>query len=90
MWPFARKRIVDADTAAWHLENFTWLIEQFGPDLFFRTKLVLPRPGYFVTDGEKGHALAERIFTQVKSYCDMDAWNVDLVVDDNPLAASTS
>ena len=86
MWPFARKRIVDDDTAAWHLENFTWLIEHFGPKAFSRTKLVLPRSGYFVTDGEKGHALALRIFDQVKAYCGMSAWNVDLVVDENPLA----
>lgn len=86
MWPFARKRVVDEDTAAWHLENFTWLIDHFGPDAFSRTKLVLPHPGYFVTDGEKGHAQALRIFAQVKAYCGMNAWSVDLVVDDNPLA----
>ena len=86
MWPFARKRIVDDDTAAWHLENFTWLIEEFGPAAFAQTKLVLPKPGYFVTDGEQGHALALRMFDQVKTYCGLTAWDVDLVADDNPLA----
>lgn len=86
MWPFARKPIFDDDTAAWHLENFVWLIEQFGPAAFARTKLVLPKPGYFVTDGEKGHAFAVRIFDQVKAYCGLTAWDVDLVADDNPLA----
>jgi hypothetical protein len=86
MWPFARKRIVDDDTAAWHLENFTWLIDEFGAASFARTKLVLPKPGYFVTDGENGHALAQRIFDHVKAYCGMTAWEADLVIDDNPLA----
>ncbi len=85
MWPFARKRI-DDDTAAWHLENFIWLIEQFGPASFARIKLVLPQPGYFVTDGENGPTLAARIFDQVKTYCGMTDWDVDLVADNNPLA----
>jgi hypothetical protein len=89
MWPLARKRIVDDDTAAWHLENFTWLIEQFGPAAFAQAKLVLPKPGYFVTDGEKDHALAQRLFDQVKTYCGMTAWDVDLVPDHNPLAEHT-
>ena len=52
MWPFARKRIVDDHTAAWHLENFTWLIEEFGPAAFAQTKLVLPKPGYSSHDHE--------------------------------------
>jgi hypothetical protein len=34
----------------------------------------------------KGHALAQRIFLQVKHCCSMDGWEVDLVADDNPLA----
>jgi hypothetical protein len=87
MWPFACKRILDDDTAAWHLENFAWLVEQFGPTTLVRTKLVLPKPGYFAANGEVGHALALRIFDQVKSYCGMTAWDADLVAGDNPLAA---
>ncbi len=38
MWRFKPKPIVDDDTAAWHLENFTWLIEEFGPAAFARTQ----------------------------------------------------
>src|SRR5262245_57918316 len=87
MWPFRRKPIVDAETAGWHVDNFAWLIRQFGGnDTFAKTKLVLPKPGFFAFDGEHGHALASRIFNQVKHYCDMDDWDVDLVPDDNPLA----
>src|SRR5437667_6036282 len=86
MWPLKRKPIVDSDTAAWHFENFTWLVREFDPVNFTKTRLILPRPGFFPTDGEQEHALATRIFHQVKQYCDMDGWEVDLVVDRNPLA----
>jgi hypothetical protein len=87
MWPFGAKPIVDADTAAWHVENFEWLARQFsGGDAFARTSLVLPRPGFFTTGGEKGHARGLRIFAQVKSHSGMSDWDVDLVPDNNPLA----
>ena len=87
MWPFTRKRIVDDDTAAWHLENFTWLIEQFGGNgAFAKLKLVLPKPEYFTAGGKRDHAFAARIFDQVKAYCGMREWEADLVADDNPLA----
>jgi hypothetical protein len=88
MWPFTRKPIVDDDTAAWHVENFAWLVRQFGGAAgLAHAKLVLPAQGFFVTDGETGHAFAVRIFDQVKAYCGMADWEVDLVPDDNPLAA---
>lgn len=88
MWPFTRKLIVDADAVDWHVENFAWLIQQFGGVKgVAQLKLVLPKPGYFTADGELGHAFAIRIFDQVKAYCGMADWPVDLVSDDNPLAA---
>lgn len=91
MWPLKPKQIVDVDTAAWHVENFEWLTRQFSGDGDFeRTRLVLPRPGFFKSDGEKGHALALRLFTQVKHYCGLDDWEVDLVADDNPAARRQS
>jgi hypothetical protein len=87
MWPFTRRRIVDDDTAAWHLENFSWLVEQFGGNgAFAKLKLVLPKPEYFAAEGKRDHAFAVRIFEQVKAYCGMASWEVDLVADDNPLA----
>jgi hypothetical protein len=89
MWPFRRKTIVDADTAAWHLENFRWLLQEFGPAAFARTQLVLPKPGYFKADGKRDHNFGVSIFDQVKNYCGMNEWEVDLVVDDNPLAVRT-
>ena len=86
MWPFKPKLIVDADTAAWHVENFIWLVREFDPKNFTETELVLPKRSFFPSNGEQGHALAVRTFDQVKQYCRMSDWEVDLVEDRNPLA----
>jgi hypothetical protein len=43
---------------------------------------IRPKPGFFTGDDEQGHALAERIFNQVKDYCGMRGWEVDLAEDD--------
>lgn len=88
MWPFSRKAIVDADTARWLLDNMAWLEREFGEVAGYpRRSLVLPRPGFFRNDGETGHALALRIFSDVKDYCGMSDWPVELVADDDPHAA---
>jgi hypothetical protein len=87
MWPFKPRPVVDADTAAWHVDNFDWLLRQFGGGKAFADiRLVLPKPGFFPIDGERGHARAQRIFAQVKTYCGMAGWEVALVADDNPLS----
>jgi len=75
MWPFKRKSIVDAETAKWHADNFAWLVATFGGfAVLVDTVLVLPQPGFFPIDDEKGYARAVRIFEQVKHYCGMDEW----------------
>jgi hypothetical protein len=88
MWPFKRRPVVDADTAQWHVNNFAWLVETFGGnDAFAEATLVLPKPGFFPSDGEEGHARALRIFERVKHYCGMeDDWPVHLVEDHDPVA----
>lgn len=87
---FWRSRaLVDEDTAAWHLENFAWLMGEFGRDGDFdATELVLPKPGFFPTNGETGHALAVHLFNAVKGYCNMSAWPVLLVADGSPATSS--
>jgi hypothetical protein len=90
MWPFRQSPLVDADTAAWHAENFAWLIRQFGGAMTFaETRLILPRPGFFAAADGHGHARALNILEQVKAYCGMADWDVELVADDNPLARPT-
>jgi hypothetical protein len=66
-----------------------WLIREFGGrDGLAESTLVLPKPGFFTFEGEQGHSLALRLFEQVKTYCGMSDWEVDLIPDDNPLAAT--
>lgn len=87
MWPFRSRPLVDAGTAAWHVENFAWLLRLFGGDgAFEKAQLILPKPGFFPTDGEQGHALALCIFSSVKVHCGMFGWEVLLVPDNNPLS----
>jgi hypothetical protein len=89
IWPFRRRPTIDQDTAAWHIENMQWLIREFGgADGLAESALVLPKPGFFTFEGEQGHALALRLFDQVKTYCGMSDWEVDLIPDDNPLAVT--
>ena len=90
MWPFKRKPIVDAETAEWHADNFAWLAASFGgKGALAATTLVLPKPGFFPSQGEKGHDKALCIFERVKQYCGMENWPVELVPDHNPAASES-
>lgn len=86
MWPFGQRPVVDRETAAWHFDHFAWLTREFAPRHTTPLHLVLPRPGFFPTDGEQGHARALRIFSQVKAHCGLTGLDADLIPDDNPLA----
>jgi len=87
MWPFKRRPIVDSDTAQWHVDNFAWLVATFGGNrAFANSVLVLPKPGFFPSDGQEGHDKALHILEWVKHYCGMRDWPVELVPDDNPAA----
>jgi hypothetical protein len=80
MWPFRRKPLLDSDTARWHLDNFAWLIRSHGQrSRFAQARLVLPSQDHFVTDGREGHALALKLFEQVKTYCGLDQADIPLV-----------
>jgi hypothetical protein len=87
IWPFSRKPVIDADTAGWHADNFAWLLRHFGgQETLTQTTLVLPKPGFFRFDGNRDHAFAQSLFEQVKTYCGMAEWDIDLIPDDNPIA----
>jgi hypothetical protein len=91
MWPFKRKPIVDGDTAQWHVDNFAWLAATFGGNgAFADSVLVLPKSGFFPSEGQEGHARALHILERVKYYCGMDDWPADLVPDHNPAADRSS
>ncbi|ESQ74488.1 hypothetical protein ABAC402_14310 [Asticcacaulis sp. AC402] len=82
MWPFKRQPVLEDDVARWHVDNMVWLLRNLAYTPMFReTRLVLPAPGYFDTDGAAGHARAEAIFAKVKAYAGMADWPVQLVSD---------
>ena len=67
MWLFMRKPIVDADTARWHADNYAWPAAWFGGNwALAAATLMLPKPGFFPSQKEKGHDKASRIFERVK------------------------
>ena len=81
LWPFKPSTLLDADTMQWHVDNACWLIRQIGHMPMGRdSRLVLPSKGFFIADG-KGHAFADAIFDQVKTYAGMTDWPVRLVSD---------
>ncbi|MDQ0391832.1 hypothetical protein [Labrys monachus] len=83
MWPFRRKTLLDADAAQWHLDNFAWLARSFpGRARPAGGRPIVPGDGCFVTDGETGHALAERLFEQVQRYGGFAGSGIVLVADD--------
>lgn len=72
MWPF-KPRVIDDDTVAWQLDVAEWFIRTIGPGQpISATTLVVPGRDHFVTDGEKGHAFAKRVFNQVRAYAGVD------------------
>jgi hypothetical protein len=88
IWPFKRKPLLDEEATDWHLENFEWLVSCYAANQSLSAAtLVLPKPNFFLADGEKGHAKAERIFAQVKEYCQIADWPTELVRGDPFLAS---
>lgn len=68
MWPFLT-RVIDDETVAWQLGVFEWFIRNLGDSYSMGdTTLVVAGRGHFIADDERGHALAERIFDQVRRY----------------------
>jgi hypothetical protein len=82
MWPFKAKPILEPEAAEWHVRNLCWLLRNLRhTPMFEDTRLVLPKPGHFKTDGTEGHAKATAIFERVKTYAGMTDWPVRLVSD---------
>jgi hypothetical protein len=82
MWPFRAKPLIHANAMDWHLENFSWLVKTFAyGDVFAEARLILPTANFFPTEGENGHALAERLFEAVQIYCGLEHAPVRLAAD---------
>lgn len=80
MWPFPA-RVIDDETVAWQLGVFEWFIRTLcDGHTMGDTALVVPGRGHFLADDERGHALAERIFDQVRCYAGVGrGCRIDLV-----------
>jgi hypothetical protein len=70
MWPLRRKPAIDPETADWISDNLLWLFKHFHRHAATPARgFILPKTGFFPTEGQTGHDLAERIFEQAKLYC---------------------
>lgn len=68
MWPFPT-RIIDDETVTWQLGVFEWFIRNLADGYSMGdTTLVVAGRGHFIADDERGHALAGRIFDQIRRY----------------------
>lgn len=82
MWPFKHRPLLDDEIARWHVDNFCWLLRNLTHTPIFRdSRLVLPAPGFFKIDDTTGHAMAEGVFREIKTYAGMTDWPVNLVTD---------
>jgi hypothetical protein len=79
---FRKKSLIDAEVMDWMLEKAEWLLSSHAfAEGFAHARMVLPKPGYFVTDGEKGHALAIRLMHEVQRHVGVPHWKVELTAD---------
>jgi hypothetical protein len=79
---FRRKPLVDPDTMEWMLDQAAWLLGSHAHAAgFAKAGLVLPKPGFFVTDGETGHALALRLMQDVQHYAGVPDMKIALTAD---------
>jgi hypothetical protein len=89
---FRKKPLVDAEIMEWMLDKAEWLLSRHVfAEGFAQAGLVLPKPGYFVTDGETGHKLAVRLMREIQRHAGVPHWKVKLTADPRSgrFAAST-
>jgi hypothetical protein len=89
---FRKKPLIDAEVMDWMLDKAEWLLSSHVfAEGFAQAGLVLPKPGYFVTDGETDHKLAVRLMQEIQRYAGLPHWKVALTADPRSgrFAAST-
>lgn len=80
---FRRNRCpIDRDTAAWIGDCAAWMVASFGLENVRAAELVLPTGAFFSGDGKTDRALAEHVFSQVKSHAGLEAWPCRLEAQD--------
>ncbi len=72
---FRQKPLLDPEAAEWQFDCFAWLLRNSGGfPRFRRTVLILPTERFFPQRGERGQAMAEAVFQQVKIHAGMQNW----------------
>ncbi len=77
MWPFSKTPAL-SESQQWLVETFTWLVKNVYPDYWESTDLQIPSSENFSTNNLSGRALAEHLFTLVKTRSLMDNWDIVL------------
>jgi hypothetical protein len=91
MWNLFRKPLVGGEMQEWMLAHVEWLLTRHAHSAgFANAQLVLPAQGFFTSDGEKGHALAEGIFAQIKQYASVPTLETNLLADPRGTAARSN
>lgn len=72
---FGNRPVLDSEASDWLLDAFAWSLENFDADYFYRhTVLVQPSNEFFPGRADSTQAMAEMIFSRVKSYAGVAHW----------------
>ncbi len=72
---FRKGTLLGDELSEWQFDVFAWLLRHTGGfEAFRQRRMVLPTPVCFPQRGERGHALAEAIFGQVRRHAGMEDW----------------
>ena len=84
---FGKRLPIDDDELEFQLATFKWLIGEFGP--VDETKLVLPSPEFFPSDGRRG---VEILFDEVRAAAGMADWacRLEAGAEDRPVDAGNA
>jgi hypothetical protein len=76
--------LLEEDSAQWLLHTFTWCLNHFDADFFYReSRLVLPSNKHFSGRANSPQALAELILKRVQEYAGMAHWPCRIVASDS-------
>ena len=86
---FVNKPLLSAWSSQWLLDAFTWSLENFDADQFYKhTVLVLPTDEYFPGRVDSPHGMARLIVDQVKGYAGISHWPT-LITDQTSCSLTT-
>lgn len=77
---FQKKPVLDDEAAEWLFQGFSWVMRNFGSDVFFQqTVLVEPSNRHFPGQENSEHTMAALILERVKGFAGVEHWPCQLV-----------